>query len=181
MGNEGVGVSSKLCFHCSFLLAHFACSIVGSLPQNAVLHKLLQSGAFLQGVDLQKLLQCGCPVGQNTCQTTCSCPGTSPWVHSSCHKLAGLSMGCSFLQLISTCSGVGTSMGCRVTICSSMVFQELEGNNLHHHGALHGLQGNLFSSAWSTASFTYLGVCRVVSHFLAPLSHSCYLAFCILP
>lgn len=177
MGNEGVGVSSKLCFHCSFLLTHFAYYVVGSLPQDTVLHKLLQSGAFLQGVVLQKLLQCGCPMEQNTGQMTCSCPGNSSWVHSSCHKLAELSMGCSFLQLISTCSGVGTFMGCTVAICSSVVFQELEGNNLY----LHGLQENLFSSAWSTASFTYLGICRVVSHFLTPLSHSCSPAFCILP
>jgi len=42
----------------------------------------------------------------------------------------------------------------------------LQGDSLPHHGLLHGLQGNLCPSAWSTSSpsfFTVLGVCRAVS------------------
>ena len=80
----------------------------------------------------------------------------------------GLSTRCSFLQGTATCCGIGSSTVCRVDICSTEVLHGLQGDNLLHHGLLHGLQGNLCSSAWSTSSsfFTGLGVCRAVSHLL---------------
>jgi len=34
----------------------------------------------------------------------------------------GFSMGCSFLQGTSTCSHVGSSIGCRETTCIAMLF-----------------------------------------------------------
>ncbi|KAK4810884.1 hypothetical protein QYF61_013292 [Mycteria americana] len=51
------------------------------------------------------------------------------------------------------------------------VLHGLQGDNLRHHGHLHGLQRNLCSSTWSISSpsfFTDLGVCRVVSYFSLP-------------
>jgi len=86
-------------------------------------------------------------------------PGRSPLLH-------GLSKGCSFPQGTFTCSGVESSTGCRVDICSGLVLHGLQGDNLLHHGLHHGLQGNLCSGGWSTSSpsiLTGLSVCRVVS------------------
>lgn len=47
------------------------------------------------------------------------CHGTS--VSAGSLLLCGLLIGCSFLQAISTWSGVGSSMGCSVAVCSDMV------------------------------------------------------------
>ena len=108
-----------------------------SFPQAAVLHKLDQHGPFPQSAVLQEQ--------------------TSPaWVP---HRVlpenllqCGVSMGCNFLQSISTCSTVD--------------LHGLQGDSLSHHGLLHRLQGNICSGAWSTSSpsfFTDLDVWRIVS------------------
>ncbi|KAK4806612.1 hypothetical protein QYF61_013867 [Mycteria americana] len=52
----------------------------------------------------------------------------------------------------STCSGVGSSTGCRRDICSTVDIHGLQGDSLLHHGLHHGLQENLCSAAWSTSS-----------------------------
>ena len=67
-------------------------------------------------------------------------------------------------------------MCCSVDSYSAMVLHGPQGDNLHHHGLHHRLQGNLCSGTWSTSSpsfFTDLGVCRVVS---LTFSHSSLLA-----
>jgi len=72
----------------------------------------------------------------------------------------------SFLQGMSTCSGVGSSMGCRVDICFTVVLHGLQGDNLLHCHHLYGLQGTLCCGTWSTyfpSVFTDLSVCRDVS------------------
>ncbi|KAK4807214.1 hypothetical protein QYF61_024334 [Mycteria americana] len=53
---------------------------------------------------------------------------------------------------ISTCSGMGSSTGCRVDICSTVDLHGLQGDNLLHHGLHYGLQGNLCFGTWSTPS-----------------------------
>ncbi|KAK4828719.1 LOW QUALITY PROTEIN: hypothetical protein QYF61_000557 [Mycteria americana] len=63
----------------------------------------------------------------------------------------GSPQGHGFLQ--GTCSSIGSSMGCRVDMCSAMDLHGLQGDNLLHHGH-HQLQGNLCSSARTTFSPT---------------------------
>jgi len=89
----------------------------------------------------------------------------------------GVSTGCSFSYLISTCSGVGCCRGCSVDICSTVVLLEWQGDDLHYHGLLHGLQGNLCSSSWNiSSSFSHFGLCRAVfSHSLPFFSQSVFL------
>lgn len=102
----------------------------------------------------------------------CSSMGSSPWavVHAKSLFQCGLSMDCSFLQGISTCSSMGSSMG-------------LQGDNLLHHAPLCGLQGILCSSTWSTSEpfFSDLEICRVVflTLFLTPhrTAVQCFLLF----
>lgn len=88
--------------------------------------------------------------------------GSSPCVTAPARCLLqhGLSMGCRFLQGMSTCSSVGSSTGCHVDICSGMFLYRLQGDTLCHNGL--GLQGNLCTSAWITSSpsFSDLGACR---------------------
>ncbi|KAK4807093.1 hypothetical protein QYF61_018434 [Mycteria americana] len=53
----------------------------------------------------------------------CHCPKHHPGpCKASSH---GVSTGCSFLQGTSTCSGVGSSTGCSVDICSDVVLHVL--------------------------------------------------------
>lgn len=70
-----------------------------------------------------------------------------------------------FLQEISNCSSVGSSMGCSMNICSA--------EYLLQRGFFHRLEGNLCIGSWSTSSpsffFSDLGVCNTVSHFFPPL------------
>ena len=77
----------------------------------------------------------------------------------------GFPQGHSLLRA-STCSGVGSSTGCRWISAPLQTLHGLQGHSLPHHGLHHGLQGNLCSGTWSTSSpsfFPDLGVCRVVS------------------
>jgi len=77
----------------------------------------------------------------------------------------GLSKGSQPPSSASTCSGVGSSMGCRVDICSIVDLHEFQGNSLLHHGLYNGLQENLCSGASTISSlsfFTDLCVCRAV-------------------
>lgn len=49
---------------------------------------------------------------------------------------------------MSTCSSMGSSMGCSVDICFGVIFHGLQAGDLLHHG----LQGGLCSGPWSTSS-----------------------------
>ena len=168
-------------------LTRFPLSSVGSVPRETVLHELLQRvlpmgysssrtapawvpcmGCSPSGADCSSV---GPPRGHKPCQQTCFGVGSSlhratgPQVLPGACSSAGFPRGHSVLRA-STCSGVGsstgcrwisapprTSMGCRGTACRTMVFTT-------------GCRGiSLCSGAWSTSSpsfFTDLGVCRVV-------------------
>ena len=114
------------------LLTLFPCSSVGSLPGETVLHKLLQRGSFPQAAVLHELLQRG-PFPWGAVLQEQAAPAWVPrGVTSPASKpapsWAPLSMGlqvlpgtCSSMGFpwghsllwASTCSGVGSSMGCR--------------------------------------------------------------------
>jgi len=112
------------------------------------------TGTPMVKVPARKLAPTGAPHhGVQLLPGSCSCVG-SPWAATS-------------FTGTSTCSGVGSSTGCSVAICSSVVFQRLQRDNLHRHGLHDVLQWNLCSSMWTTSSpsfFTDLGVCRAASH-----------------
>ena len=78
-----------------------------------------------------------------------------------------------FLQVISACSDMGSSMGCSVDTCSIMVSSMGCREIPTPQWSLHRLQGILYCSTWSTSSpssFSDLGACRTVSHtFLSSL------------
>ncbi|KAM9591171.1 uncharacterized protein ACIBXB_006070 [Morphnus guianensis] len=151
----------------------FPCSRVGSLPQETVLHELLQRGSFPRAAVLHELLQHGSfPQGavlqEQIAPVWVSCGVTSParkpasawaslfpWVHRSFQEPAPAWAS----------HGVTASFG-RIHLLWHGVLHGLQGDSLPHHGLHHGLQGNLCSGAWSTSFpsfFTDLGVCRVVS------------------
>ncbi|XP_048158286.1 uncharacterized protein LOC125325369 isoform X1 [Corvus hawaiiensis] len=163
----------------------FSCMVF--LPQETVLHELLQCGSFPWAAAFQELLQhrspsmgyspsgTGCssvgpPQGHKSCQKTCSsmasslqgstCPFQEPDpVHAS-HRVTDFF--CS-----STCSSMGLLYGLQVELCTLMDLQGCR-PQLPHHGLHHRLQGNLSSSTWSTSCpSTGFGVCRVV-----PLTYS---------
>lgn len=71
----------------------------------------------------------------------------------------------SFLLTLFPCFSMGTCTGCSVDICSDMIIQRLQGDNLPHCSPLHGLWGNPCSSAWSISSLPFfidLSACRAV-------------------
>ena len=136
------------------LLTLFLCSSVGSLPREAVLHEPLQCGSFPRAAVLHELLQCGSLLQAAVLQaqtalawvphgvtSPASKPApawapvsTDPQVLPGACSSAGFPRGHSLLQA-PTCSGVGsspgcrwisappwTSLGCRGTACLTMVF-----------------------------------------------------------
>lgn len=147
-----------------------------SLTQDTVLHKLLQHESFPQTA-VQELLQHVSSTGSASCQKTCSSVSSPPQGRSSCQEPAP-TWALQGLQPpfgTSTCCGVGSSMGCSMSICSSSpqwvaggqstspsCSPRTAGESLHQHPSF----------------FTDFGPCRVVSHFFfTSLSHSCYTAF----
>lgn len=158
---------TSLCLCCSFLLTVFPRSRVGSLLWGAVLHKVLQntlehihkvlamdcgSSSIVPAWVLpertqscrSRLLQRGCPTGL---PKACSCMDFSPQAAAPARTFfCGLCTGCSFFQSMSTCPGMGFSMGCGANSTS------------------------LPANTSSPSSFSDLAVCRVVSRiFLTPL------------
>lgn len=87
-------------------------------------------------------------------------------------------MGYSLLQGISTCCGVGSFSGRRVTICSTVVFHRQHWRNLLQYDVLHRLKRNLCSSTWSTSPLVSAGLFLTFSVFTLrasfTLSYSCY-------
>ena len=116
--------SITLCVCHSFLLTLFSCSSVGHLLGMESLRKLW--------------LQCG---RNGSCQKTCSCLGFSAWATAPARSLlqCGMSVGCRFLQVISTCCNVGSYIGCSVAVSYNMVACGLHGHCLVHHSLLHTL------------------------------------------
>ena len=104
---EHCGQSSTVPLCCSFLLTLFPCSGMGFHGSQSFKIKL-KCRSFLQAADLQD-------------------KRTPVWA---LHEP-------QFLQGMSTCSGMGFSMGCSMDICSSM-------------GPLHQLLGNAFSTMVSS-------------------------------
>lgn len=106
--------------------------------------------------------------------------GSFPWAEVLHELLQSWAISMGYSPSGTDCSGTESSMGCGVGICPSVAFHRLQGHNLLHHVLLRGLQGNLCSGTWNTASsfFTDLGICRAVSLTLfSLLSHSCCTAF----
>jgi len=110
------------------------------------------------------------PWGHKFCQKTCSCMSSLRGLTGPTRSLlhCGLPIGSQLpmgIQLLWR----GVLHGMQVVICSTVDLHGLQGHSLPHHGLLHSLQGNLYSSTWRTSSpsfFTDLHVCRV----LTPLS-----------
>lgn len=88
----------------SFLFTLFPCSSVGSLPQDTVLHYLLQCESFPQAVVLYQVLQHGFPTGSQVLPAPCSHVG-SPQSHN---------------PLWASLWWCGVHHGLQVDLCSSM-------------------------------------------------------------
>jgi len=126
---------------------------------------VLYMGCGASGTDCSSL---GPLWGHRSCQKTYSCVDSSPQATAAARSLfwCGLFMGCSSLQGIFICCSAGSSTGCRLDTCYTVVLHGLQGNNLHQHGLHHKLQQHPCSNTWSTSfpsSFTDCGVCRVVA------------------
>ena len=145
------------------LLTLFPCSSVGSLPQETVLHKLLQCESFPQAAVLHELLQRGSlPWGAVLQEQTApawvprgvtspaSKPApawaplsTGPWVRRSCQEsalawaLCRLHLPSGHIHLLQC----GVLHWLQVDICSTVDLHGLQGDSLPHHGLHHGLQG----------------------------------------
>jgi len=147
-------------------LTLFPCSSVGSLPWETALLELLQPESFPRGAVLHKLLQCRSPMGSQVLPAKLLQRGLlSPQVLPGACSSAGLP-GVHRLLWAPTCSGLGTSLGCRWRPAPLWAIMGCRDNSLPHQGLHQGLQGNLCSGAWRTSShsfFTDFGVCRIVS------------------
>jgi len=163
------------------LLTLFLCFIMGSLPRETVLHKLLQYESFLWDVVLHRLLQqeffpraavlqeqmapLRVPHGVTSTDSkhASAWAPLSPQVYRSRRSL----IQCRLSTGSQPPSGIPLLQHevlhrLQVEICSTVDFCRLQGDNLPHHGLLHRLQGNRCSSG-SSSFLTDLGVCRVVS------------------
>ena len=187
------------------LLTLFPCSSVGSLPQETVLHELLQHesspshglqfftnscsvGPFHRVQSFRnRQLQRGSPTGSQVLSPNLLQRGLLSLQKSTGPARSLLQCGLptgsqppSGIHLLQR----GVLHGLQVDICSTVDLHGLQGDSLPHHGLPHGLQGNLCSSTWSTSSpsfFPDLGVCRV---FPLAYSHSSLpgaVAQCFLP
>jgi len=149
-------------------LTLFPCSSMGSLPQETVLHKMLQCGPFPRMQSLRNCCSVGPLWGHKSCLKTCSSVSSS--LHGSTgpgrsllqHRLFTVSQPPSGIHQLQR----GVLHRLQVDICSTVDLHGLQRHSLPHHGLQHRLQGNLCSVAWSTSSpsfFTDLCVCRVIS------------------
>jgi len=201
MGNGSYGQFITCCLSRSLslrggLLTLFPCSSMGSLPQETVLHKLLQRESFPPTAALPELPQRGslpwsavlqeqaapawAPLGV-TNPASKPAPlwaplSTGPQVLAGACSSAGSPWGHSFLQA-SICFSLRSLPGLQVDLCSIVDLHGLQGNNLPHHGLHHELQGQTLCSGISSSSppsiFTDLGVCRDVSFTLSHSSLHC--------
>ena len=119
------------CLCCSLFLILFLCSTVRSLPWESVLHKLLQCRSFTQADSFQELLLHGSFPQGAVLQEQTAPARVSRGVTSPARKLPPCAPLSTDLQVLPgacsstgfprghsllwepTCSGVGSSMGCR--------------------------------------------------------------------
>jgi len=151
MGNGGCGWFVTRCLCRSFLLTLLPCSSVVSHPWETVLHELLQRESFPRAVVLHQQLQHGSPAGSQVLPEKLLQRGL-------------LSMGSQPPSGMSTCSGVGSSMACRVDVCStvdlcgvvggqpapSWTSLSLQSVNITPPWTSHGLQGRQPAPPWSS-------------------------------
>jgi len=137
----GLAVSSSCCLYSSFLLTLFPCSSMESLQRRQSSTNFSNVGPshglllFMNSSDMghfhevqsfrRRLLQRGPPsMGHRSCQKTCSSVG-SPQCHSlllctsTCSDM-GSSMGCRWIS-----GSLWTLMGCRGTTCLTVVFSRV--------------------------------------------------------
>jgi len=189
-GNGGCGqfITRRLC--CSFLLTLCPCSSMDLSHRRQFCMNCSNVGPFHEVQSFRnRLLQCGSPTGSQALPANLLQRGLlSQWVHRSCQEpapaWAPLSTGPQVLP--GACSSAGSSLNGSTGPARSLLQRGLPtgsqlpsgihllrhevpstwatGGYLLHCGLLHGLQGNLCPSAWSTSSlsFTDLGACRVV-------------------
>ena len=174
MGNRDYGQFITCCL-CRLLLLRgglltlFPSSSMGSLPQETVLHKLLQRESFPPTAALPELPQRGSLPWSAVLQEQAApaWASLSPWVHRSWQEPAPewASHGVTASFRHSPAPVWGPFHGLQVNICCTVDLHGLQGHSLPHHGVLHGLLGNPCYGAWSTSSPSFvpdLGVCRVV-------------------
>jgi len=197
----GVSVSSShvVCAAPSFsgggLLTLCPCLSMGSLPQETVLHELLQRESFPQHAVLHERLQRGSLARGAVLQEqaapawvphrgTSPAPvwapiSTGPQVLPGACSSAGSPQGHSLLQA-SPCSGMGSSLGCRwrsappwasmdcrVKPASPWSSSQAAGESLLQH------LEHLLSSA---SALTLVSAELLLSHILTPLSHCRFFA-----
>lgn len=135
---------------------------------------LLQNESFPWGAVHQ---ECAAPTGYSSGLKIASvwapCMG-----HESCQEPAPawLSVGCSFLQGISSCSGLVFSMCLQGGYLLHCGLHQLQENKLHYHSLLYWLQWNFCSGAcrnFAPSFFSDLGICRAGSLMF---SHSLFSA-----
>lgn len=137
----------------SFLLTFFPCSSMESLSQDAVLLKLIPHGlpvdcsssravpiwvcthTIPSGMDCSSV---DLPWAAILARQPWSTMGFTPKVTVPAWSLLvhGLCMSYSFLQPMSTCCGMGSSMNCNMYVCSNMVLHGLQRANALHNGLL---------------------------------------------
>lgn len=136
-GGQGMGDALVHSYH--FVSAALSSSVsspfssVASLQWDTVLHKVLQNTntrTFPWAAVLQECLQhgffpkeyspagtdcsCVCAAQATVLPKACSCMDFSPQAAAPAGSLfCGLCAGCSFFRSISTCPGMGSSVGCR--------------------------------------------------------------------
>jgi len=134
---------------------------MGCISSRTAPAQVLSTGCSPSGMDCSSV---GPLWGHRSCQRTCSSVGLLSAGHSSCQESApvwalhGLQLPSGLISLLWR----GVLHRLQVDICSTMDLCGLQGNNLHHHGLRHRLQGNLCSRR-CLKHLLPLGVCRVVS------------------
>jgi len=193
-------VSAAPCPSGGGLLTLCPCSSVRSLLWETVLHKILQCESFPRAAALHELPQRGSFPWGAVLQEQAAPAWVPHGVTSPARKpapgWAPLSTG---LQVLAgACSqallqrgaphGVTASFrhppapawgpfhGLRVDICSTMDLHGLQGDNLHHHGLQHKLQGKTLCSSISStsspsSSLTLVSAELLLSIHLTPLSN----------
>jgi len=168
MGNGGCSQSITLCLCHSFLLTLIPSSSVGSLPQDTVLHELLQHGS----VSLAEVLQ------ERT---------APPWVLQRLQFLSEkllprgllpipdrLSMGSSFFQGTPLCSSVGSSPGSRwisAPLWTSMVYKGTVCLTMVFSMGCRGISAPApVAPPAPLSSLTLVSAGLFLEHFLTPLS-----------
>lgn len=105
----------------------FPCSSLGSLPQQTVLHEILQSESFSQTAVLHKLIQCGILPARNLFQYRLP-TGSQPLLWHPPALVWGSSTGCRWIS-----AALWPSTGIRGTGTSPWSFPRAAGESLLQH------------------------------------------------